>query len=915
MKQALQGPKQRKAFRGKSWQLIIAVAALFITLTANSQNIPARSKLQPINATGYEWQTGSFKKGVYIVSDTLPTTDTGVIVLFENILYQKTPWNWSKVVKVKQLTDSSFSMNGDTITIRGGSGGGGANLSNTGSGFRLVKTPSGQIKSIVPGYGLTGDSTTNTDAITVRVKPENLYGSIYAKGSWTDLNDFEANGAIASVSSGKILLSTSFPGLYTQTLDLKGYTCLEHWRVLVQYTLKEAPGATTHGLGIGVRSTNTHITAGVLGYADLSTDGTDGGHALHAVDFPLYQVVTRSSETIAKNNDDRFETIVERAGNKIMISARNLTTNSAVADTFYDYNTDGSTPYLLPNTGKFSLFAVGGQIEIDSISIFSKAMKGADLLVASDSKFAYGASYLDGYANQLRSSFSGVVINAGPGDRPVDIYNRVGEIMALHPKQVLLECGTNEDDSNVTKYYIQHINDTLIAQGIRVIHTAFFQTGSDQSWRYNYLLRTFPNVIDCYNPLTQPNTISVADNIHPSTYGHQVITSTILSSNKLLYGSPYSQAKTGSINNSTILQSSANYNIDGIGKANILLGNKMGIGLNNPTYSITLNRSGVNILGNWYNNAQIANAAGTAGINLGYDNVTNDGIVGTQGVNGGLQFWTRYGLLSDFSPRVVITPDGKVGFGTMSPTRKLTIDSSGVPDLSFSRSGVEKSVFGISRAPNVGINGSAADDLFIRTSGGSVLLSANDGVSKHLEIKNSGTVAIYNIDSTSTPRNILYQDANGDIKKAAVPSSGGITSINSQTGSSQTIAAGTGIDVTTTTNTITVSKKISDQVHTSGTSVTISAGVTRLFVDPASALASLDITMPSSPSDGQVLEIFFGGTISGGSLDVVTGGIGSWSASGGGFVPSPPVSATPIKAGTFIKFQYRASNTMWYQMK
>jgi hypothetical protein len=42
-------------------------------------------------------------------------------------------------------------------------------LSNQGSGLRLVKTSDGQIKTIFLGYGVDGDSTTNTDGITIQV--------------------------------------------------------------------------------------------------------------------------------------------------------------------------------------------------------------------------------------------------------------------------------------------------------------------------------------------------------------------------------------------------------------------------------------------------------------------------------------------------------------------------------------------------------------------------------------------------------------------------------------------------------------------------------------------------------------------------------------------------------------------------
>lgn len=45
--------------------------------------------------------------------------------------------------------------------------GSGVSLTNVGTGHRLVTTPNGSIKSIVFGYGVNGDSTTNANSITV----------------------------------------------------------------------------------------------------------------------------------------------------------------------------------------------------------------------------------------------------------------------------------------------------------------------------------------------------------------------------------------------------------------------------------------------------------------------------------------------------------------------------------------------------------------------------------------------------------------------------------------------------------------------------------------------------------------------------------------------------------------------------
>lgn len=100
------------------------------------------------------------------------------------------------------------------------------------------------------------------------------------------------------------------------------------------------------------------------------------------------------------------------------------------------------------------------------------------------------------------------------------------------------------------------------------------------------------------------------------------------------------------------------------------------------------------------------------------------------------------------------------------------------------------------------------------------------------------------------------------------------------------------------------------QVHTSGTSVVIAAGVKRLYVDPASALASLTVTLPIGVSDGDRVDILFGGTMTSGT--VVSGvfgvspGVGSATVNGYGLPDT--------EAGTSMTWVYRSSNATWYRI-
>jgi hypothetical protein len=121
MKQALMGPKQRKAFRDNYLAAIIAVAALFLSFTANAQK---RNQLQQINATGYTYKAGEYRIVFYLPLDTLHGADSGAIAYKQGKLWiSKDTLTWQPYGKAIQLTDSSFIVGVDTITISGTGGG------------------------------------------------------------------------------------------------------------------------------------------------------------------------------------------------------------------------------------------------------------------------------------------------------------------------------------------------------------------------------------------------------------------------------------------------------------------------------------------------------------------------------------------------------------------------------------------------------------------------------------------------------------------------------------------------------------------------------------------------------------------------------------------------------------------------
>ncbi len=101
------------------------------------------------------------------------------------------------------------------------------------------------------------------------------------------------------------------------------------------------------------------------------------------------------------------------------------------------------------------------------------------------------------------------------------------------------------------------------------------------------------------------------------------------------------------------------------------------------------------------------------------------------------------------------------------------------------------------------------------------------------------------------------------------------------------------------------------QAHTTGTTVTVTSQTTDIWlvVNPTTLLATLAVTTPATPVDGQRLDISFGGTITSGA--VVTSF--TLTPNSGQTVLVPPTGV--IEAGETISFRYKTSLTRWFRLQ
>jgi len=378
---------------------------------------------------------------------------------------------------------------------------------------------------------------------------ENFYGTIYDSTTWTTLGNFTNNGGSFTVTSNKIVGSGG-AGTFTQSLDLNYYTMLERWKI----SAKVKASASANGFGLGIRSAETGTKVNLVG----RFDATSGNVVINAGQSNTQVAVTVSPISFSTN--DYIILTVERDKDIVTVSARNATTNSATISTSYTFLTADATVQL-PNTGKFAVYSFGSSFTVDSLAITSKESKHAMVMAIGDSKTQayYASTWANRWAEKLGVKFKSTVISAGGYDQTQDVINRLPEIIALAPKQIILAISSNDVRNAVSLATINANIDTIVVRierdlpGSEVYLTnGFYETGIDQTGVKAHIEATYPTkYFDTYNPTQQPSTLS-GDNVHLNDLGNTLAYDAIIQKMKLVGGN-----NVGSSGSSTNLATSS----------------------------------------------------------------------------------------------------------------------------------------------------------------------------------------------------------------------------------------------------------------------------------------------------------------------------------------------------------------------
>ena len=648
---------------------------------------------------------------------------------------------------------------------------------------------------------------------------ESIVGSIFKSSNFTSLSGFTNNGATVSATGGHLSFSGGNP--FTQTLEIDSSRSIEGWVIGAKIKILNT---SSLGPGLGWRSNSLGGAYSVMAHF-IASSGTIN---LWVGNFSSSVATSPSSITI--NNNDTIECVVEF--NKTVLTARmrNLTTNSASVSVTYYYSFNGSAAEILPNTGRLAIFNNGGSFDVDSLSAWSQVAQNPNIVLVGDSKLRGYTATIEGFriGDVLNNYFRSAVILAGGGDRLEDMIRRYKEIIAVSgsaTKVILGGCSNNIRVGQTSATY-NHLYDSLVTiltgAGLSVYHTTgFWETGiSQDSFRLHvYSTYAANKIIETLQPTSQPGLLA-SDNIHLNDAGQIVVENSIMRG--MVVPNEQTQYNPGNtvISNQSTIYQPAIFRINGY--ADIYGTNTT----SRLTITNTANASkffDLNIDHATNVSFQQFSRQGSAQAYFGLGGITSGAAANdfTFRHDGG----DMYVSSSSGIPQLLITNGGN----TLINSTTTPVGSSCRFNVSQASSSQFIANFDGARTSGAGISGSInntfkwflgtgdyttganADDLSVRSENGVVRLS-NAGTSMFIvnngfaQIRDSLKIGIVK-PGTSADSILVREAATGNVHMVAQNSiGGGITSINSQTGPSITLASGTsGTDfaISQSSNTIT----------------------------------------------------------------------------------------------------------------
>jgi hypothetical protein len=341
--------------------------------------------------------------------------------------------------------------------------------------------------------------------------------------------DVSIVGGKIQMINGNQTIGATTNAAFNRVLKLASYggTLLPRVKIVVKYKVTGTLSSSTSGLASGHYSTNAlGSLSNMMGYFNTTTTGTGTGSLILGTSNTNSAT---SSTSIAYTSGDYLIMTIERDYDKVFLSVRDATTDSAMVQTIFQYNTTSASNSVtpnVPNSGVFGWANLGGTVTIDSIAVTTKVPYGAPLAIISDSKGWYSVPMFASIGALFMTKYPGAFITGGPTDGIRDVLTRLREIdTVLRPQQVLMVSIPRNDDAfgispTIWKANCISVDSAMRANGISVVWTdGVFENQSTQANVYPFIDSAFADHLQRTLKVGNVSGNVAGDNIHVSIPG------------------------------------------------------------------------------------------------------------------------------------------------------------------------------------------------------------------------------------------------------------------------------------------------------------------------------------------------------------------------------------------------------------
>jgi len=363
---------------------------------------------------------------------------------------------------------------------------------------------------------------------------EDLFGS-------NSIADYETGlaTASASISGGTLNVSGGDGNWLTNYIAMNKsgnpwvYNNASTWVQTVVYTVGNTPAATTYGIAVGFRSANAHGELhSAYAWLDLTNGVTNRGRiSLYEVEgsSPNFNLMSQSGAgsrlTIA--NGDTI-TFTVRFSNSLFegtaVQTGSVSDSTSIIGGWRFHNVPPADQQM-PNTGRWSIVILGGSQAITSWTITDDPVSilmlyrdfilvGDDNVIGQWQEQTVGGSAADRWSERFLVSVTTKTGNfsAGPGDCTSEVILKLPALLALKPRYVVLNIGSNDIAEGVSSGTWQAnlvtIRNTLVAEGIEVIWLYIMPRNDFDVTPVNtFIAATFTDtIVDTFTPLKDGGT-------------------------------------------------------------------------------------------------------------------------------------------------------------------------------------------------------------------------------------------------------------------------------------------------------------------------------------------------------------------------------------------------------------------------